>query len=270
MLALRSVVSLSLLVAVALAYALRGRPDPVAASPAWWLWFVTAANVASIALMVRFARLEGLRLRDVYFFDRATWRGDLIWAGVFVVGTALVAMPPGTLLAGWLWDDANTPNDLRFQPLPLLAVYPLLLLMPVTQGLAELPAVRAVDRVRRRSTADGAAVLDGAARVDRRESAGVVDDGVEGDGDRKIARGSAARGRAYARQTMMIPASPRVLLPDGRRLAYREFGPTNRACRLRLRQLRHDGLPSTGRLRSRPPIECGDLDAPRVPPCGVP
>lgn len=89
MLALRSAVSLMLLLAVALAYALLGRPDPVAAASAWWLWFVTAANVASIALMVRFARLEGLRLRDVYFFDRATWRGDLVWAGVFAVGVVL-------------------------------------------------------------------------------------------------------------------------------------------------------------------------------------
>jgi hypothetical protein len=139
MLALRSVVSASLLLLVALAYALLGRPDPVAASSAWWLWFVTAANVASIALMVRFARLEGLRLRDVYSFDRTTWRGDLVWAGIFVLGTAVVAMPPGTLLAGWLWADASTPNAMLFQPLPLLAVYPLLLLMPVTQGLAELP-----------------------------------------------------------------------------------------------------------------------------------
>jgi hypothetical protein len=139
MLALRSVVSFSLLLLVALAYALPGRSDPVDASSAWWLWFVTAANVASIALMARFARLEGLRLRHIYFFDRTTWRGDVVWAGIFVVGTAVVAMPPGTFLAGLLWADASTPNDLLFQPLPLLAIYPLLLLMPVSQGLAELP-----------------------------------------------------------------------------------------------------------------------------------
>ena len=35
-----------------------------------------------------------------------------------------------------------------------------------------------------------------------------------------------------------------------------------RAHQLALRQLRHDGLPSTGRLRSRPPIECGKLGVP--------
>ena len=45
-------------------------------------------------------------------------------------------MPPGMALAALLWGDANQPNALLFQPLPLLAVYPLLLLMPVTQGLA--------------------------------------------------------------------------------------------------------------------------------------
>ena len=139
MLALRSAVSFALLLAVALAYALLGRADPIAASSAWWLWFVTVANFASIALMARFARLEGLRLRDVYFFDRTTWRGDLKWAGIFAVGSVLLAMPPGMALAALLWGNANTPNDLLFQPLPLLAVYPLLLLMPVTQALAELP-----------------------------------------------------------------------------------------------------------------------------------
>jgi hypothetical protein len=89
--------------------------------------------------MARFARLEGLRLRDVYFFDPTTWRGDLAWAGVFAVGSVLLALPPGMALAALLWGNANYPNDLLFQPLPLLAVYPLLLLMPVTQGLAELP-----------------------------------------------------------------------------------------------------------------------------------
>ena len=139
MLALRSVTSFSLLLVVAIAFARLGRPEPVAASSAWWLWFVTAANLASIALMARFARLEGLRLRDVYFFDRTTWRGDLTWAGVFLVGTAVVAMPPGMALAWFLWGDANYPNGLLFQPLPVLAIYPLLLLMPVTQALAELP-----------------------------------------------------------------------------------------------------------------------------------
>jgi len=139
MLALRSALTFSLLLVVAALYASAGRPDPAAASAAWWLWYVTAANVACIAAMARFARLEGLRLRDVFFVSRSTWRGDLTWAGIFLAGSIVLAMPPGAFLATWLWGDANYPNDLLFQPLPLLAVYPLLVLMPTTQALAELP-----------------------------------------------------------------------------------------------------------------------------------
>lgn len=139
MLALRSAISLTLLLSLAFALALAERLDAVKASAAWWLWFVTAANIVSIALMARFGRLEGLRLRDIYFANSSTWRGDLLWAAIFAGGTAVFAMLPGTLLAQALWGDAAYPNGLLFQALPLLAVYPLFVLMPVTQAFAELP-----------------------------------------------------------------------------------------------------------------------------------
>lgn len=139
MLALRSALAFASLLGLAAIFAVSGRQGAVTASAAWWLWFVTAANIACLALMVRFARLEGLRLRDIFFASRSTWRGDLGWALIALVGTAVLAMLPGTLLAGALWGDANYPNALLFQALPLVAVYPLFVLMPVTQALAELP-----------------------------------------------------------------------------------------------------------------------------------
>jgi len=139
MLALRSALSFGLLLALAIALKATGRHDAVASSAAWWLWFVTAANITCIALLARFGRLEGLRLRDLYFASRSTWKGDLLWALIFSAGTAVFAMLPGTYLAGALWEDASYPNGLLFQALPLLAVYPLFLLMPVTQAFAELP-----------------------------------------------------------------------------------------------------------------------------------
>lgn len=138
MLALRSVVTFTLLLALAAAFSLAGRPDAVAASAAWWLWFVTVANIASILLMSRFARLEGLRLRDIFFATKSTWKGDLIWVLVFALGTAVFAMLPGTYLATVLWGDASYPNEMLFQALPLVAVYPLFVIMPATQALAEL------------------------------------------------------------------------------------------------------------------------------------
>jgi hypothetical protein len=139
MLALRSALSFGLLLALAGVYALAGRTGAVAASAAWWLWFVTAANVICIVAMARFGRLEGLRLRDIYFVSKSTWKGDLVWALIALLGTAVLAMAPGSLLATALWGDANYPNALLFRALPLLAVYPLFVLMPVTQAFAELP-----------------------------------------------------------------------------------------------------------------------------------
>jgi hypothetical protein len=139
MLGLRSALSFALLLLFAAAYQLTGSASPVTEASAWWLWFVTAANMACIALLVRFGRMEGLRLRDLYFANRTTWKGDLAWFLLAGVVSAVVAMPPGTLLAQALWGDANYPTNLLFQPLPPWAIYPLFLLMPTTQALAELP-----------------------------------------------------------------------------------------------------------------------------------
>lgn len=139
MLALRSALSFGLLLLVSVVYGLLGDDAPISAAAAWWLWFITAANIACIVLMVRFGRHEGMRLRDIYSASRATWKGDLAWFVLAGVVSAVIAMPPGTMLAQALWGDPNYPNDLLFQPIPLWAVYPLFLLMPTTQALAELP-----------------------------------------------------------------------------------------------------------------------------------
>jgi hypothetical protein len=139
MLALRSASSFAMLLALAVAFAVAGRSGAVQASAAYWLWFVTVTNVVSILLMVRFGRAEGLRLRDIYFASTATWKGDLLWALVAFAGTAVFAMPPGTLLAGLLWGNPSTPNPMLFQPLPVLAIWPLFVLMPTTHAFAELP-----------------------------------------------------------------------------------------------------------------------------------
>lgn len=139
MLVLRPAFSLALLLALAGFFALRGGRDPIGDSAAWWLWLVTATNAASLFLLARFGRKEGLRLRDFHSARRTTWRGDLGWTLIALAGIALAAQLPGDLLATALWGSPKTPNNLLFRPLPLPAVYPLFLLLPATQALAELP-----------------------------------------------------------------------------------------------------------------------------------
>ncbi len=139
MLALRSALSFAMLLAVAAAYAAKGSDKPFAASSAWWLWFVTIVNTACIYLMARFGKREGLRLRDIYNVNRTTWKGDLLWLVGAFVGTAVVAQLPGNLIAKAFWGTADVPNSMLFGPLPLFAVYPLFILMPISHALAELP-----------------------------------------------------------------------------------------------------------------------------------
>lgn len=139
MLALRSAASFFLLSGTAGILAARGIASPFARSAAWWLWYITAANFLTIALLVHFARAEGLRLRDLYFTRSLDRRVDLKWLAVAAAGIALFSMAPGFLLAKLLWGAAFAPNALLFGRMPLAAVYPLFLLLPVTQALAELP-----------------------------------------------------------------------------------------------------------------------------------
>jgi hypothetical protein len=86
-----------------------------------------------------FGKKEGMRLRDIYNLNRSSWKGDLLWAALSIVGIAILAQPPGTLLANAFWGGAKYPNTMLFQPLPFFAVYPLMVLMPIIHALAELP-----------------------------------------------------------------------------------------------------------------------------------
>jgi len=139
MLALRSLLSFGLLLLLASFYKLSGSKSAITDSSAWWLWFITITNIVCIALLVYFGRIEGVRLREIYFVSRSTWKGDLLWFLLAFAITAVIALPPGTFLANLFWGDPNYPNKMLFQPLPIIAVYPLFLLLPITQALAELP-----------------------------------------------------------------------------------------------------------------------------------
>lgn len=86
MLLVRSAIPFGLLVALSAALALAGKGSPVSASAAWWLWFVTAANVASLLLLRRFSRAEGMRIRDIFYLSKSTWKGDLAWSLVGLAG----------------------------------------------------------------------------------------------------------------------------------------------------------------------------------------
>lgn len=139
MLFLRPALTFGLLLLVSAGYGAARVANPVGQSAAWWLWYVAAAGGVCVYLLWFFAKKEGMRLRDVYYLNRSTWKGDLLWAFISLLGMAVLAQPPGTILANFLWGGTTYPNTMLFQPLPIWAVYPLFIIMPVIHALAELP-----------------------------------------------------------------------------------------------------------------------------------
>ena len=139
MLALRPGMTFALLLAVAGIYAAAGNAKPFESSAAWWLWFLTLANLAVVALMAALGRRERLRLRDMSFANRSTWKKDLPWVLLAFIVIPIVAQPPGMALANLFWGGSSVPNNMLFRPLPLAAIWPLFVLMPLTHAFGELP-----------------------------------------------------------------------------------------------------------------------------------
>jgi hypothetical protein len=85
-------------------------------------------------LLIRLFRQEGQSYRDLFRFDRRAGRvkGDLL------VMLGLLAMLPGPLLGAAIYGDGAVQARLLLLPLPMGAVYTILLPFPLTQGLAEL------------------------------------------------------------------------------------------------------------------------------------
>ena len=116
-----------------------GDPSPWRAAADWWLASLVLAEMVNLWLLARCARLEGIRLRDLYNAQIATWRGDLKWAVLALVVAAPLALIPGALLADALWADPQIAQDMLFRAVWVPAAWVLLLVFPVVHALTELP-----------------------------------------------------------------------------------------------------------------------------------
>ncbi len=124
---------------IALLFWAGGKIDPWQSSVAFWPWSFTLANFASIVLLTRLLRSDGLRLADLYRSgDHKIWRELLLVIAVFVLAGP-IAWLPNTGLAALLFGDSMTATRMMFLPLPDWALYPVMLLFPVSVALAELP-----------------------------------------------------------------------------------------------------------------------------------
>lgn len=116
-----------------------GSGAPWAESAAWWPLVAALANLASLALLAVLLRREGGSLRDLYRFERATIKRDLLLTLGLLVLSAPLAYLPNIGLGALLFGNPEVPFGMMFRPLPLWAALASLALFPLTVAFAELP-----------------------------------------------------------------------------------------------------------------------------------
>jgi hypothetical protein len=135
----RSALFLAFQALIALVYLLRGHPAPWAASVAWWPLAIALTGAVNLALLARLLRAEGSSYREMVRFRGGEVGKDLLWLLGLLVVSAPLSMLPSQMLATALFGSVEVASALYIRALPLAAAAALMFLMPLAQGLTELP-----------------------------------------------------------------------------------------------------------------------------------
>jgi len=110
---------------VAAIYWLCGHPSAWNAAAPWWTVYATLVDVGCLALMVKFTRPEGIRLRDLIGRVRLRWGYDILLGIAFFVVFVQIFSFPGLLASKLVFGSAHPamyPGLLASRRLPFWAV----------------------------------------------------------------------------------------------------------------------------------------------------
>jgi hypothetical protein len=124
----------------ALGFSLVGSRRPWEASVSWWLLSASLGNITNIGLLALLARREGLRLNQLFNFERSTWKWDVSLVIAATVLAAPLAYYPNPLLASILFGNPHAVIAMMFRPLPGWAIIGVAVIFPITIALSELPS----------------------------------------------------------------------------------------------------------------------------------
>jgi len=124
---------------IALLFLIGGNPHPWEASIAWWMVTFCLGNVASIICLNVLAKSEGLNLGDIYRVGQHSFKKELGITLLVLPIIAILAFIPNLVFASLLFPDPNQAVTILFQPLPAAVIYLLIVLIPISVALAELP-----------------------------------------------------------------------------------------------------------------------------------
>jgi membrane protease YdiL (CAAX protease family) len=105
----------------------------------WWPVTVAIADLICLALLIRLFKAEGRSYWSLFRIERTHILGDLLLLLVMTVLIAPVAYFPNVWLGQLLFGDPNATLDLFVRPMPMWAMFFVIVLFPVLQGLTELP-----------------------------------------------------------------------------------------------------------------------------------
>lgn len=105
----------------------------------WWLLTVAIADLFCLFIMLRVFRNEGRSYWDMLKIHRSTIKVDLLAMLGLVVLVAPVSYFPNVLLGKALFGSSEATLNLIVRPLPTLAVYAVMIVFPIIQGLTEGP-----------------------------------------------------------------------------------------------------------------------------------
>lgn len=136
---LRSLLAVGCQALFAIGFLINGDSSPWRSAADWWLASFAVAEAVNLWLLRRWARAEGIALRDVYNLNRESWRRDIKWLALALVVAVPLGLFPNLLLAQALWADPATAGDLTFRAVPILAAWLMIGLFPIIHALTELP-----------------------------------------------------------------------------------------------------------------------------------
>jgi membrane protease YdiL (CAAX protease family) len=113
--------------------------NPWTTSISWWPFGIIVTNIVTVVVLIKLFAAEGNSYFSILRIDRTQLKSDLLPLLGLTFLVATLAVAPNILLANLLFGSVEAASDMFIKTLPFWAASVLLLTLPVTIALAELP-----------------------------------------------------------------------------------------------------------------------------------
>lgn len=105
----------------------------------WWPLTVAIADLICLVLLIRLFRAEGKSYWSIFRIERAHIWGDLLLLLGLTIVIAPVTYFPNIWLGQMLFGNSQATLALYVRPMPMWAMFFVIVIFPIAQGLTEVP-----------------------------------------------------------------------------------------------------------------------------------